>query len=63
MSGIYIRGTRENIAGLLRLMADEVEQDGHSATGFSEHPGEDPWHALTCEEEDQPYDTTMQVVR
>lgn len=63
MSGIYIRGTRANVAGLLRLMAEEMEQCGNSATSFSERPGEDPWHSLTCEEADQPMDTTMQVYR
>lgn len=61
MSSIYMRGTRENVAGLLRLMADEVEQLGRSATSFSERVGDDPWHSLTCEQADQPHDTTMQV--
>lgn len=61
MSHVYIRGSRENVAGLLRLMADEVEETGRSSTGFAERPGEDPWHSLTCELADQPHDTTMQV--
>lgn len=63
MSVIYIRGTRENIVSLLRLMAEEMEYLGHSSTFFSKMPGEDPWHKLKCEEADQPIDTTMQVYR
>lgn len=61
MSEVYITGTRENIAGLLRLMADEVEQEGFSATAFSEEPDWDPFVSIRCRANDDRYNTCVKV--
>jgi hypothetical protein len=58
---IVMRGTRENVIGLLRLMADEIEQGSHrSATCFSEHEVADPTVRFVVEVDDrQRLATTM----
>lgn len=63
MSEIVLKGTRPNLAGLLRLMASELEQgEARSATCFSEVPGADPTMTLVCQvAPEQPYDTTLTV--
>lgn len=63
MSEITMRGTRFNVVGLLRLMADEIEAgEWRSATGFSARPGEDPTHTFVVQVDEQSRtDTTMTV--
>lgn len=63
MSEIVMRGTRENVVGLLRLMADEIETGQHrSSTDFSEHEVADPSVRFTVEVDDhQRLTTTMRV--
>jgi hypothetical protein len=63
MSEITMRGTRTNVIGLLRLMADEIESgERRSATAFSAHPGDDPTHTFVVQvDEVSRTDTTMTV--
>lgn len=63
MSQIEMRGTRFNVIGLLRLMADEIEQgERRSATCFAAHPGDDPTHTFVVQVDDvSRTDTTMTV--
>jgi hypothetical protein len=66
MTEISIRGTRRNLAGLLRLMADEIDTDGRSITAFSEQPGWDPTVKVDVWADDsgaRDHDTTVQVRR
>lgn len=65
MSTIYLRGSRANLAGLLRLMADEIASgEQRSATSFASEPGWDPENSLVVEVVDeQRNDTTMKVFR
>lgn len=63
MSDVIIRGTRENLAGLLTLMARELEAgQASTSTMFSDASGGEPWQKLTVKVDDsQKYDTTMVV--
>lgn len=63
MTHVFMRGSRQNVVGLLRVMADEIDAgEQRSATSFAEQPGWDPSHSLTVVVvEDQPHDTTMEV--
>lgn len=63
MSEVTITGTRENIAGLLRVMADEVSEFGHSETAFSEEPGWDPSVSIRLLANDDGMNTCVQVRR
>lgn len=65
MSEVVMRGTRANVIGLLRLMADEIEAgERRSATCFAEAPGWDPTMTLAVEvDESQRGDTTLLVRR
>lgn len=62
---ITMSGTRENVIGLLRLMADEIEAGQHrSDTDFSEHEVADPSVRFTVLADDhQRFATTMRVRR
>lgn len=66
MSTVVMHGGRDNIVGLLRLMADELEQGlSRSATCFSEDPAWDPtitFELIPDERRAGPGSTTMKVL-
>jgi hypothetical protein len=60
VSEVVITGRPTQVAGLLRLMADEIEQDGYSSTAFSAREGDDPTHTIRLRSADH-FDTLVQV--
>jgi hypothetical protein len=66
VSTITMRGSRRNVAGLLRLMADEIEHQGldRSVTCFATDPSHDPsvtFEAVVDTSQTYSFDTTMEV--
>lgn len=59
-----MRGHRENLAGLLRMMADEIMADDRSVTCFAEDPDWDPSMKLELRHDEDrrgPGSTTITV--